>query len=160
MKKDLVLYILVISLLYVSGAIVDAMVEAHAKYPSERLFINFYQLFYLVLIMTILIPATVYYGSKLSLKIGPKKTVILLIFLLPFASVLWDMTYGWIINRNPLWINKEIKDWFSMPLPFGELRINIPIWFSTTWIVIRLIVGILLVWLFFKKVLPSKRLEK
>ncbi len=157
MKKDLAMYMLVISLLYVSGAIVDAMVEAHSKFPSERLFINFYQLFYLAIIMVILIPAIVYYGSKLAVKIGPKKPVILLLFLLPFASALWDITYGWIIYRNPFWIGMGIKDWFTMPLPGGELNLTIPMWFSTPWIVIRIAIGIALLWLFFKKILPNKR---
>ncbi len=147
----------VISLLYVSGAVVDAMVEAHSKYPDEKLFLNFYQLFYLAIMMSFLIPLIVYYASKLAIKLGPKKPVLLLIFLLPFASVLWDMTYGWIIYKNPLWIGLEIKDWFTMPLPGGEFNLTIPIWFSTTWIVIRLLIGIFLIWLFFEKVLPNKK---
>ncbi len=151
------MYMLVISLLYVSGAVVDAMVEAHNIHPNERIFINFYQLFYLGIMLVILIPTIVYYGSKLAVKIGPKKPVILLLFLLPLASAFWDMTFGWIVYQNPLWIGIEIKDWFTMPLPGGELNITIPVWFSTTWIFIRLIIGFILLWLFFKKILPKKK---
>ena len=148
---------LAVSLLYIFGAVVDAMVEAHSKYPLEKIYVNLYQLFYLALMMVVLIPAIVYYASKLSIKIGPKKPLLLLLFMLPFASALWDMTYGLIVYKNPFWLGIEIKDWFTMPIPGGELNISIPIWFSTTWIIIRLVIGLLLLWVYFEKILPNKK---
>ena len=147
---------LIVSLIYVSGAVVDAMVKAQKEYPFEFIYLNFYQLFYLMIIMSILIPLVVYYGSKLSLKIGPRKTVILLLFELPIASALWDITFGWLIHRNPLWIGIDIKDWFTLLWPNGEIVISIPSWFSTTSIILRIVLGIALLWFFFEIILPSK----